>query len=94
MRRWTVEEKVRIVLEGFTGDRTVADVCREHGISQPQYYKWKNRFLEGAARVLERNEDVREKEFLRKEIDKLQQLVGKQAMEIDSLRELVKISGR
>lgn len=90
-RKWTAQEKVRIVLEGMKGERNVAEICREHGISQPQFYKWKNRFLEGAARGLERSMDLKEVTVLRSEIDKLQRLVGKQALEIETLRRLERL---
>jgi transposase-like protein len=88
---WKAEEKLRIVLEGMTGEKTVSEVCREHGISLPLFYKWKNRFLEGAARGLDRTTNLKEVVFLREEIDKLQNLVGKQAMEIESLRKIEKL---
>jgi transposase-like protein len=90
-RRWTSEEKVRIVLEGMKGEKTVAEICRECGLSQPQFYRWKNRFLEGAARGLGRAGDLRQVNMLRGEIDSLQRLVGKQAMEIETLKKIEKL---
>ena len=37
-RSWTPDEKTEIVLAGLRGDRSVRDVCREHVISETQYY--------------------------------------------------------
>lgn len=37
-RSWTPEEKAEIVLAGLRRDRSVRDVCREHEISEAQYY--------------------------------------------------------
>jgi len=45
-RKWTVEEKLAIVLEGLKEKRSVAEICREHKISQTLYYRWRDRFLE------------------------------------------------
>jgi transposase-like protein len=33
-RSWTVQQKLAIVLAGLRGDRSVAEVCREHQISE------------------------------------------------------------
>ena len=46
-RSWTPDEKAEIVLAGLRGDRSVRDVCREHEISEAQYYQWRDRLLEG-----------------------------------------------
>jgi len=40
------EEKMAIVLAGLKGEQSIAEICREHQISQSQYYKWRDRFLE------------------------------------------------
>ena len=45
-RRYSSEEKIRIILEGFRGETTVAELCRKEGISQGVYYKWSKDFME------------------------------------------------
>jgi transposase-like protein len=37
-RRYTPEEKIRIVLEGFRREITVNDLCRREGIKPHSYY--------------------------------------------------------
>ncbi|MFQ6103276.1 MAG: transposase [Candidatus Glassbacteria bacterium] len=93
-RRWTVEEKLSIVLEGVKGDRPVSEICKEHGVSLPLYYKWRNRFIEGGRNGLERATGLKEKELLRKEIERLQRLVGKQALEIETLKRAQELISR
>ncbi len=39
-KRHTVEQRIRI-LRLADGERTVLDVCREHGISEQTFYRWK-----------------------------------------------------
>jgi transposase-like protein len=51
-RKWTVEEKLAIVLEGLKEKRSLAEICREHKISQTLYYKWRDKFLESGKRGL------------------------------------------
>jgi transposase len=43
-RKWTVDEKVKIVLEGLKNPETLAHICREYGVNQNLFYKWKKRF--------------------------------------------------
>ena len=39
-RKYTPEEKIRIVLEGFRREATVNDLCRREGINPANYYSW------------------------------------------------------
>ena len=52
-RRYSSEDKIRIVLEGLRGEGTVAELCRRDGISESLYYKWSKEFREaGKARLV------------------------------------------
>jgi len=46
-RRWTVEEKLRIVEESFSGPRLVSATARRHGISNPLLFAWRKAYREG-----------------------------------------------
>jgi transposase len=39
-RKFSAEEKIRIVLEGLRGEETIAGLCRREGISPNLYYNW------------------------------------------------------
>jgi transposase-like protein len=91
-RKWTAEEKLAIVLEGIKGARAVAEICREHQIAQTQYDQWRDRFLEGGQRALTNGVSASE-EALRREIEKLQRLIGKQAVAIELLKKRTSWSG-
>ena len=52
-RRFTTEQKYKIVKEVLTTDTTVAEICRKHSISASQFYKWQESFFEGARVGLE-----------------------------------------
>ena len=45
-RKYTPEEKIRIVLEGFRRDATVSDLCRREGTRPHSYYSWIKEFME------------------------------------------------
>ena len=54
-RRYTPEEKIRIVLEGFRREVTVNDLCRREGINPGNYYSWTKEFMEAGKERLTRN---------------------------------------
>ena len=58
-RRYTPEEKIRVVLEGFRREVTVNDLCRREGIKPHSYYAWTKEFMEAGKERLTR-ETVRD----------------------------------
>jgi transposase-like protein len=84
-RNWTVEEKFAIVMEGLKDQRSVADICREHQISQNLYYRWRDKFLEAAKQGLV-NGGGGSDQVYRQMIEKLQKIIGKQAIQIEILK--------
>ncbi len=51
-KRYSAEEKIRIVLEGLRGEDSIAELCRREGISQNLYYRWSKEFLEAGKKRL------------------------------------------
>ena len=51
-RRFSAEEKIRIVLDGLRGEETIAELCRREGIAQNLYYRWSKEFLEAGKKRL------------------------------------------
>ena len=45
-RKFSAEEKIRIVLEGLRGETSISEICRREGIAASVYYKWSKSFLE------------------------------------------------
>jgi len=39
-KRYSSEDKIRIVLAGLRGEEAIAELCRQEGIAQSQYYSW------------------------------------------------------
>jgi len=46
-RRWTLEEKQRIVAESFSASRVVSATARRHGLSASQLFNWRRMAREG-----------------------------------------------
>ena len=51
-RQYSVEEKIRIVLEGLRVEDSIAELCRKEGINQNLYYRWSKEFLEAGKKRL------------------------------------------
>jgi transposase len=51
-RKFTAEEKIKIVLEGMQGEDTIASICRKYAIHSNNYFKWNKEFIEAAKRRL------------------------------------------
>jgi transposase len=45
-RKFSADEKIRIVLECLRGEQSISEVCRKEGIAASIYYKWTKAFLE------------------------------------------------
>lgn len=46
-RRWSTEEKLRVLAQSMAAGSSVSLVCRTHGISSGQLYTWRKQFRTG-----------------------------------------------
>ncbi len=79
-RRFSADEKIRIVLEGVRAEQSVSELCRREGIHPTIYYKWLKEFMEaGKGRLRgdsKREATSEEVTQLRQENERLKELVG------------------
>ena len=89
-RKYTPEEEIRIVLEGFRREVTVNDLCRREGIKPHSYYAWTKEFMEAGKERLSRDtvRDATRQEIveLRRENGELKQLVGELSLQVSRLK--------
>ena len=79
-RKFSSEEKIRIVLDGLRREYSVAELCRREGINANLYYRWSKEFLEAGKKRLS-GDTVREASSdevvdLKKENNDLKQVVA------------------
>jgi len=89
-KRFSSEEKIRIVLEGFRNEIPVSDLCRRENISTAIYYSWLKDFME-AGKMRLKGDSLREAtksevKHLREENSRLKELLGEQALNIQLLK--------
>ena len=95
-KKYSAEEKVRIVLEGLRGEEKIAELCRREGIHQNMYYKWSKEFLEAGKQRLvgdtKREADSHEVEEMRTENEQLKAVVAE--LPLDNRRLKKSLLGR
>ena len=77
------EEQILGILKQVEGGRKIADVCREHGISDATYHRWKSKY--GGLEVSQ----LRRLKQLEEENRKLKQLVGELTLDNAALKDVV-----
>ena len=89
-RKYTPEEKIRIVLEGFRREVTVSDLCRREGIKPSAYYAWTKEFMEAGKERLTRDvtRDATRQEIneIKRENTELKSLVADLSLEAYRLK--------
>ena len=89
-RRYTPEEKVRIVLEGFRREVAVRDLCRREGIKPGAFYAWTKDFMEAGKERLTRDtvRDATRQEIeqIKRESTDLKHLVADLSLEVYRLK--------
>jgi transposase len=92
-RRYSAEEKIRIVLEGLRGEDSIAELCRKEGINQNLYYRWSKEFLEAGKKRLAgdtaREATSDEVKSLRAESGQLKEMLAELMMENRLLKKSV-----
>jgi putative transposase len=83
-QRFSEEQIVRMLRQAEASNQTVAEVCKQHGVSEQTWYRWKKQF--GQMEVA----DVRRLRELEKENSRLKRIVAERDLEIDAMKEVLK----
>ena len=81
-KRYTEEQIIAVLKDAEAGTKT-GDLCRQHGISDATFYKWKAKF--SGMNV----SDAKRLRQLEDENRKLKQIVAEQALDQKVLKELL-----
>jgi transposase len=85
-RKFSADEKIRIVLEGLRGETPISEICRREAIAASVYYKWSKSFLEagknGLTRAILRDATSDEVQGLKQENADLKKAVAELVLEV------------
>lgn len=89
-RKFSADEKIRIVLEGLRGEVPITELCRKEGIQASIYYKWSKAFLDagknGLTRDTRRDATSEEVRRLKDENEALKKAVAETVLEVQRLK--------
>ena len=90
-RKFSAEEKIRIVLDGLRGESSISELCRREGIAESLYYNWSKDFMEAGKKRLAgdavRQANSTEVKALRAEARDLKEVVAEQTLELRLLKQ-------
>jgi transposase len=81
-KQWTAKEKFAIVMQGLSGSVKISGLCNEHGITQAQYYNWKNMLEQEGSKIFERGGISQKEQRMENEIHKLKETIGELHVEL------------
>jgi putative transposase len=87
-QRLSEEKIVGILREAEKGEKPVADLCREHGIAEQTFYRWRRKY--GGMAI----SDVQRLKDLTAENSRLKRLLAERDLEVDALKELLAKKGK
>jgi transposase len=89
-RKFTAEEKIRIVLEGFRRDTPIRDLCHRESIKPSTYYAWLKDFMEAGkerlTRDITRDATKTEIQEIKRENARLKTLVAELSLQVHVLK--------
>lgn len=83
-RTFTPEFKTQVVLQSLTGVKSVTEICREHQLRHTVFYRWRDEFLQNAARAFERRDGSPDVDQQR--ITELEQMVGRLTLQLEAAK--------
>jgi len=89
-RKFTAQQKTEVVLASLRGQKTHAQLCREHDIADSLLRKWREQFLAAGAERLSGKTERTETDELRARVAKLERALGRKTMEVEVAGELLR----
>ena len=89
-RKFSAEEKIRIVLEGLRGEIPISELARREGIAPTVYYRWSKAFLEagknGLTKETHRDTTTEEVRQLKADNDALKRALAEEVLDVQRLK--------
>jgi transposase-like protein len=81
-RKWTSQEKLKIILEGLSGQIEITKLCTKYQIANTQYYLWRGQLLKYGRQAFESKNITKKERHLEQEVGKLKKTIGDLTMEL------------
>jgi transposase len=87
---FTAQQKSELVLASLRGPKTIAQLCREHEISETLLRRWREQFLAAGAERLQGRQERTAADELRRQVSRLERALGRKTMEVEVAGELLR----
>jgi transposase len=84
-RKFTAQQKLELVMASLRGERSIAELCREHQISESLLRRWRDVALDAAAERLAGGQDRSQASEQRRRIAELERALGRKTYEAEIL---------
>ncbi len=81
--QFSEEQIIKLLEHAERGEQSIGALCREHGISEATFYRWRKKFGGMTVSEAQRLRD------LEKENTRLKRLLAERDLEVDVLKELL-----
>lgn len=81
-QKWTAQQKLKIVLEGLSGQIETGKLCTKYQVSQTQYYRWRDQLLQFGHQAFEQKVITKKEQYLEQEVQKLKKIIGDLTVEL------------
>ena len=81
-RKWTSQQKLKIVLEGLSGNIEISKLCSKYQISQTQYYNWRDQLLKFGHQAFDQKTVTKKEQRLQSENQNLRTIIGEMAIDL------------
>jgi len=81
-RKWLSQDKLKIVLEGLSGQVEISKLCAKYQICQTQYYQWRDQLLKFGHQAFETKNITKKEQHLEHEVVKLKRIIGDLTVEL------------
>jgi transposase len=89
-RKFTSQQKAELVLASVRGQKSIAELCREHDISETLLRRWREQFLAAGAERLSGKAERTEADELRRQVSRLERALGRKTLEVEVAGELLR----
>src|SRR5512132_3461472 len=84
-RKFTAQQKLELVMASLRGERSIAELCREHQISESLLRRWRDVALEAAGERLAGTQERSVQSQQRRRIAELERALGRKTYEAEIL---------
>ena len=87
-RKFTAQQKLELVMASWRGEKSIAELCREHDISESLLRRWREQVLDAGMERFSAGEQRSEATDLRRKVAQLERALGRKTYELEVAGEL------